>query len=276
MPHSRENLAKLLNLVSQIANEAGNEWLLQELQLKFGLANELGLNNTEKSIKKIYELCVKEIIQKQAQNFYYSFKIDAIKTKLEIDFVRMEHFRRDDNFEDFSLALHQQIENIINHLTEKNEKFRTAISSKKDELAYQIYNKTTNVNDLFNLYQLIVPKEPINTLTLEEIKIVEVKYAKKVSVVFSKDIFVWEYPLKLRAVLYYFVFKQKIYNYFDFKSLYGIGNDIYQARNLNHRGGFLYPNQKETLNRIEGAKDKYYFKFLGFLETLTTNINDNL
>ena len=210
MPHSRENLAKLLNLVSQIANEAGNEWLLQELQLKFGLANELGLNNTEKSIKKIYELCVKEIIQKQAQNFYYSFKIDAIKTKLEIDFVRMEHFRRDDNFEDFSLALHQQIENIINHLTEKNEKFRTAISSKKDELAYQIYNKTTNVNDLFNLYQLIVPKEPINTLTLEEIKIVEVKYAKKVSVVFSKDIFVWEYPLKLRAVLYYFVFKQKI------------------------------------------------------------------
>ena len=38
----------------------------------------------------------------------------------------------------------------------------------------------------------------------------------------------------------------------------------------------LLHSEKETLNRIEGAKDKYYFKFLGFLETLTTNINVNL
>ena len=261
MPHSRENLSKLLNLVSQIANEAGNEWLLQELQLKFGLANELSLNDTEKSIKKIYELCVKEIIQKQAQNFYHSFKIDAIKPKLEIDFIRMEHFRRDDNFEDFSLALHQQIENIINHLAEKNNEFRTTITSKKNETAYKVYNKTTKVNDHFNLSHLILSNFAIQD---------------KIDVVFQKDIFNWDYSQKLKAVLYYFVFNQKIYNYYDFKSLYDIGNDIYQARNLNHRGGFLYENQKETLNRIESAKDKYYFKFLGFLETLTTNINDNL
>ena len=261
MPHSRENLAKLLNLVSQIANQVGNEWLLQELQLKFGTANELGLNDTEKSIKKIYELCVKEIIQKQAQNFYQSFKIDAIKPKLEFDFIRMEHFKRDDNFEDFSLALHQQIENIINHLAENNNEFRTAITSKKDEPAYKIYNKTTKVNDQFNLSHLLLS----NFATQD-----------KIDVVFQKDIFIWDYSQKLKAVLYYFVFKQKVYNYYDFKSLYDIGNDIYQARNLNHRGGFLYENQKETLNRIERAKDKYYFKFLGFLETLTTSINDNL
>lgn len=261
MPHSRENLTKLLNLVSQIANETGNEWLLQELQLKFGLANELGLNEAEKSIEKIYELCVKEILKKQAQNFYQSFKIDAIKPKLEIDFIRMEHFRRDDNFEDFSLALHQQIENIINHLAENNTEFRLTISSKKDEPAYKIYNKVTFLNDDYNLSHLI-----LSSFASEN----------KINEVFQKAILQWDYSQKLKAVLYYFVFNQKIYNYYDFKKLYDVGNDIYQARNLNHRGGFLYDNQKETLNRIERAKDRYYFKFLGFLERLTTSINDNL
>ena len=46
MPHSRENLAKLLNLVSQIANEAGNEWLLQELQLKKQIFTIIVMDNS--------------------------------------------------------------------------------------------------------------------------------------------------------------------------------------------------------------------------------------
>lgn len=261
MPQSRENLEKLLNLVTQLANETGNEWLLQELQLKFGLANILAPNNTEIAIKKIYELCVKEIIEQQANSFYKNFKLLDIKQKLESDFVRMENFRREDNFEDFSLALHQQIENIINHLTQSNIEFREVILIKKDELVYQIKNKEKNKNDHFKLSHLILS----NFATQE-----------KIDEVFNKDIFIWDYSQKLKAVLFYFVFKQKIYNYYDFKSLYDLGNDIYQARNLNHRGGFLYDNQKETLNRIHMARHKYYFKFLGFLEQITTKINDNL
>ena len=260
MPHSRENLEKLHSLVSQIANEIGNEWLLQQLRSNFGIASELVSTDTEKSIKKIYEFCVKEVIQKQAQSFYDSFKIVGIKQKLKFDFIRMEHFRREDNFEDFSLALHQQIENIINHLAENNYEFRLTILNNKDKLTYKIRHKT-GVFDQFNLSHLILSGFATQ---------------KEIDDVFKEDIFEWKYSQKLKAVLYFFVFKQKIYNYYDFKSLYDVGNDIYQARNLNHRGGFLYDNQRETLNRIDGAKHKYYFKFLGFLETLTTHINDNL
>ena len=39
-----------------------------------------------------------------------------IKSKLIEDFIRMEHFRRDDNFEDFCLAMFQQLEGTINFL----------------------------------------------------------------------------------------------------------------------------------------------------------------
>ena len=80
----------------------------------------------------------------------------------------------------------------------------------------------------------------------------------------------------LSQEVYYFVFNQKINNYYEYKPFYDIGNDIYQARNLNHRGGFLYQKQIDTLNRIDNSKHKYYFKFLGYLETLTTKINERI
>ena len=41
---------------------------------------------------------------------------DSMKEKLIQDFIRMERFRRDDNFEDFCLAAYQQIELIISTL----------------------------------------------------------------------------------------------------------------------------------------------------------------
>lgn len=261
MAEKKEHLQKLLLLVNQVANEPGNEWFKNELVSNFGGNLERVLNETEKSIKKIDEHFFKKIATKQAENFYKDFKLTTIKDKLIADFVRMEQFRREDNFEDFSLALHQQIENIINQLTENNILFREAIIQNRNTQTYSIRNQKSRQFEHFNLSQLIVS----NLVTQE-----------KIDSVFTKDIFVWDYPQKLKSIIYFYVFNQKIFNYYDFKTIYDIGNDIYQARNLNHRGGFLYDNQISTLNRIDSSKDKYYFKFLGFLETLVTKLNDKL
>jgi len=255
MAQSRENLEKLLKLVSQVANESGNDWLLQQLKSNYGTSNV----SNDKSIEAIYELCVKEIIQKQASNFYKPFKIQSLRSKLEADFIRMEDFRREDSFEDFSLALHQQIENIVNYLAESHNAFRAHIIENKTKQTYSI--KKNGIYYNYDLSTLI-----FSNLTDQD----------KIDKSFQKDIFNWDYLNKLKSVIYYFIFNQKIYNYFDFKESYDIGNEIYQARNLNHRGGFLFDNQRESMNKIIASRDKNYFKFLGFLETFTTKVNDSL
>lgn len=276
MAEKKEHLQKLYSLVKKVANEPGNDWFKEELDSNFGSSLGIVLNETESSIKKIFEHCIKEIIEKQAHDFYKDFRIIEIKEKLISDFIRMEQFRREDNFEDFSLSLFQQLEGIVNFLTEKHNGFRLAILKSKNEPVYKILNKQTMLYDQFDLSNLILPKSPPKNDTPESIEKENKYYLKNVENLFQKDIYNWDYTQKLRAVIYYFVFGQKIYNYFDFKTFFDIGKDIHQARNLNHRGGFLYPNQIDTLNRIDNSKHKYYFKFLGYLETLTSKINDKI
>lgn len=75
------------------------------------------LDNDER-LDEIYELCIKKIMYNQAKDFYKGFCFVDIKEQLIFDFVRMESFRRADNFEDYSLALYQQIEIIVNKICE--------------------------------------------------------------------------------------------------------------------------------------------------------------
>lgn len=42
-------------------------------------------------------------------------------------------------------------------------------------------------------------------------------------------------------------------------------SDIYQCRNMNHRGNTLNEWEQSTLNRISPLKSFYYFKFMGVL-----------
>lgn len=88
-------------------------------QLKVASANSV-LSEDER-INQIYEYCIEEIIRKQANEFYKDFPLQSIKDTLIGDFVRMESFRKKDNFGDFCLALYQQIECMTNRLCEKKE-----------------------------------------------------------------------------------------------------------------------------------------------------------
>lgn len=51
-------------------------------------------------------------------------------------------------------------------------------------------------------------------------------------------------------------------SYIEFTSLL---SDIYQCRNMNHRGNTLNEWEQSTLNRISPLKSFYYFKFMGVL-----------
>lgn len=257
MKYKKETLNKLLKLISEIADIKENEWFKRELVLKFPESGSEILASTQ--IDEIYEHCLRKIIQEHAINFYSDFKLTSIKQKLIEDFIRMEKFRREGNFEDFCLAVFQQIEGVVNELstTEINEKFLKLLYNK----THKTKNKSTNIYEDQMLWQLIL----FPGLSNEDL-------IKKT----SKKLFEWDFMERYKLILYFFYYNQKIYNYQDFQMTFFLGNELYQFRNLNHRGSTPSEKQKISIQKVKSNSHKYYFKFLGFLEDFTTKINSSI
>lgn len=92
-----------------------------ELRKRLNIASANIVLQEDDRISHIYEYCIEEVIKKQANEFYNDFPISSIKDILIEDFIRMEFFRRKDNFGDFCLSLYQQIECITNKLCEDRQ-----------------------------------------------------------------------------------------------------------------------------------------------------------
>ena len=57
----------------------------------------------------------------------------------------------------------------------------------------------------------------------------------------------------------------KPYDYWPYREFTELLSDIYQCRNMNHRGNKPSEWEQSILNRISPLKSFYYFKFLGGL-----------
>jgi hypothetical protein len=257
MKTKNENLIKLLKLVGEISNTAGNEWFKAELISKLGPNSSPNMSKSQ--MDEIYEYCLRKIVRDHADKFYYDFKLLSIREKLIEDFIRMEKFRRDDNFEDFCLALFQQLEAIVNVLI--NEEIHKYIIEQQSIITHKVKNKETNSYQNQSLWQLIF----FPRLNPEDLR-------KKI----VKPPMEWDFLERYKVVLYYYYFGKKIYNYNDFQTKYFLGNDLYQSRNLNHRGGKTNEKQKVTLDKVLSERHRYYFKFLGFLEDFISSINKQI
>lgn len=256
MQYKKESLEKLLILIDVISKKDENEWFRNKLISKYCINNNLVENPV---IEEIYEYCIKQIIAQQADKFYQDFKLDTIKDRLISDFIRMENFRRMDNFEDFCMALFQQIEGITNELA--TSEVKSIIEKDQNKGTHKIKDRETMEYVPQKLWQLVFNPN----LKDEELQ-------KKL----SKPIHEWDFTERFKSILYVFFFNHKIYNYQDFLNIFFLGNELYQSRNLNHRGGTLSEKQKKTVEKVTSNSYKYYFKFLGFFEDFTTKINSNL
>ena len=92
-----------------------------ELRKRLNVASANSVLLDDERINEIYEYCIEKIIRQQANEFYEDFPLQSIKDILIGDYIRMESFRRKDNFGDFCLSLYQQIECMTNRLCEKKE-----------------------------------------------------------------------------------------------------------------------------------------------------------
>lgn len=251
---NRQDLIQLVDFIAEIAQIEGNEWFREKVVQKLGGDVEIGASH---KIDEIYELCLRKIAEDQAIQFYSDFKLVNIKSKLIEDFVRMEKFRRENNFEDFCLALYQQVEGIVNELS--SEVVKQHIIDNKDVVLFKEFNKETGRNEERTLKNLVF------FFNMSDLEL----YEK-----FQKEMKAWDFMEKYRAILYYYYFNKGYRSYFTKLSI--TGYELYQSRNLNHRGGLVTDKQKRTIEKVRIDSHKYYFKFIGFLEDFISRINQHV
>ena len=230
-----------------------------ELRKRLKVASANSALSEDERIDQIYEFCIEKIIRQQAKDFYKDFPIKSIVSILEEDFVKMELFHRKDNFGDFCLSLYQQIECITNKLCENST--LTEITGKMwGDSAYVKVEKDKEISvdkrtGEYNIASLIFPGQNKKTglaYSLEKSKVtLQSQYAND----------------KIRILVYFLGYKamMKSSDYESYKEITSQLSDIYQCRNMNHRGNTLLPWEKETIDRIMPLKSFYYFKFLGVL-----------
>jgi hypothetical protein len=259
MVKNKEDLKLLLEFISKILEQEENGWFKENLKKVLLLNN----NSSFSQFDEIYEYCLKKIIKEHAKQFYNDFKLLDIKPRLVDDFVRMETFRRDDNFEDFCLAAYQQLEVIISELIISTD-FSNYIRENKDLPSLLKYDVATG-NFIRRGNQTI---GKLIFLTSDQVKI---------NTLINAPIQSWFFNHKYRAVLYYFYFNKEVKTNSDlFDRIYEIGNFLYQGRNLNHRGAVQSQYQQNIIDDLIPNQHKYYFKFLGFLEDFISKVNTNL
>ena len=241
----------------------------EELRKKLGItsvANSAIIENER--LNQIYEYCIEEIIRKQAEEFYKDFPITSIIPILIEDYVRMESFHRKDNFGDFCLALYQQIENISNKICESSE-LAEITDRMWGHLAYvkppegqqePDLKDRTGKTDIANLIFYGTSKSGLPNAVEKSRKTLQNQFASD----------------KMRIIVYFYGYGTKLKNsdFDSFREITGLLNDIYQCRNMNHRGNTLTQWEEETLGRIVPMKSFYYFKFLGCLAQFTDYVRN--
>ena len=217
-----------------------------ELRKKLGIIDDIRLN-------QIFEYCIEKVARKQGGEFYSSFPIPSITNSLIDDYVRMEYFKRKDNFQDFCFALYQQIECITNKICESP--ILHDIVTKM--WGYPAYIKSEKGKEL-SISERSDGDFSIGKLVLVGDKKVE-KSKMALQSLYAID--------KIRTIVYFLGYQamMKSSDYDSFIEITSLLNDIYQCRNLNHRGNTTNQWEQERLDRVLPLKSFYYFKFLGVL-----------
>ena len=240
----------------------------QDAEFNDELRKKLGITSSASSafidddrLNQIYEYCIEDILRKQAENFYDVFKNASFKNNLVSDYIRMERFRRRNEFGDYALALYQQIETILNAIF-MDPIFKDAINSMWDRSFYKYIDKS-NRTILKTVSSIVFGVDTIDKEWNSEGK----KRAENDKLT-ARD--------KFKIVLFYFKYFANAsydsknccyisnYNYNEYNLLFDSIWDIYSCRNTNHRN----PEQNEN-EKVQSIMKNASFSYFQFNWTLT-------
>lgn len=249
---NREYLKKLLNfLQNRILSNYDNQWFAKELYKILAPA-------ADARISDIHEQCIESILKEQATEFYKDFVIEDIRPQLIADFIKMEHWRRRNNIQEFGMALYQQIECITNRLSQDDtlcEVFRTMM----DALCYV---------DSYN--PMVVNRYEQSSYTIGQLLFMH-DVPTKSKVILPQQ---WTFD-KFKAINYFVCHKACLtkYQFNQFVEENNIFGEIYALRNLNHRGNDPTDKEKERLKKIEENPSRAFLTFISFLSWFIDSVN---
>ena len=250
---NREYLKKLLDfLENRILSNHNNQWFAKELY-------KILAPTSDARISDIHEQCIESILKEQATEFYKDFVIEDIRPQLIADFIKMEHWRRRNNIQEFGLAIFQQIECITNRLSQDDtlcEVFRTMM----DALCYV---------DSFN--PMVVNRYEKSSYTIGQLLFMHDAPTK------SKDILPQQWTFDKFKAINYFVCHKACLTNFQFNQFVEENNifgEIYALRNLNHRGNELTDKERERLQKIEENPSRTFLTFISFLSWFIDSVNN--
>lgn len=219
------------------------------------IASEDEASQGREKIDHIYEYCIEEVLKSQAEDFYKDFpdELQPIVGQLITDYIRMESFRRKDNFGDFCVALYQQIEGITNKLCETRA---------LNDIAEKMWGYPTYVEVLEDNNKAIDISRRKGTYAIASLiflKGKESKASQSLQTLYALD--------KIRSVIYFVGYnaKMRVSDYDDYVEMCDLMSDIYNCRNTNHRGSTQREYEEEVTTRIWAMRSFYYFKFMGAL-----------
>ena len=254
------NLEVALDNIIQLAKQTPefNRELRKRLQVAPS-ANSSFISDPK--IDSIYEHCIEQIIKQHAAEFYKDFPINEIVPTLVNDFIRMEEFRRKDRFGDFCLAAYQQIECITNHLCESL-------------MLSEIFKNMCNEPAYIKIGRDITPD--IANRGNTNYSIAKLVYKNRYQDKLNSSLKEQSARDKIRVIIYFIGYKamMKPNDYSPFSEYSNLIFDIYQCRNLNHRGNTNNEYEQSIYDRILPMKSFYYFKFMGALAQFIEYIKD--
>lgn len=272
-----DKLNQVLHKVELLCEQ--NPEFASALREKLG-TNAILAESSDNQLDEIYEYCIEHVVRKQAEEYYALFPIEEIRQKLIKDYIRMESFRRKDNFEDFCLAAYQQVECICRSLVDNSDLLLIAkklwaypayvyVGEWKNDAFVPALNIAVNVRskDLYRVADLVFPGKD----NIDNTPLANKKYSTPLSAQSAADL--------IRIIIYFVCYQTSLkkaeYDYYvEFCKT--ISQQLYQCRNLNHRGVGQTKWQKEIVDEVLAHKARYYFKFIGelvhFVDTVSKGI----
>lgn len=256
-------LAKLIEMVDKESDEHSRKklWSLIGMLAKKEVGT-ISEKETNLLLSEVHELNMEQYIKVQAKHFYDEFPFPGIKDQLIYDFIEMEHCRRRDDFEGFSLAVFQQLENTITYIF-SNDGLWEKGKLKKDTQFFTSVNKD-GVLKPYGIQTLGSQLAYIKDVTDKE-KIVNNYFLKNQDTV--------DFVSKFKLVLYFGYFNEVVKTFDEWSQVYNLGYDIYLSRNRNHRGAINTEAQSKKQTTISKNRYKYYLLFLGYLADFMQKIS---
>lgn len=263
-----ERLNVTINKIAQLC--AQNPEFNSALRKRLGLSSTtVPMSVDDERINQIYEYCIEKVVHRQAQEFYKDFPLTSAIDTLVEDFCRMETFHRKDCFGDFCLSVYQQIECMTNKLCVNPD--LNVICERM--WGYPAYVKTgadgTPSVDMrsasdYSIASLVFWGANKKTGLLNAVE----KSKQSLQSLYAID--------KIRTIVYFLGYKgaMKSSDYDSYRKFTSLLSDLYQCRNMNHRGNEQTPREKETLDRVQSHRAEYYLKFLGALTLYVEQIKE--